>query len=66
MKRAVSLPFRLLARFSKIHMTVSAEYQDRELMEQLLVIAERSCIAANTLCDAVELSVSLEESVMPG
>lgn len=53
------------ARFTKIHMTVSAEYQDREQMEKLLAVSERSCIAANTLRDAVELSVSLEESVMP-
>ena len=52
-------------RFSKIHMTVSGDYQDRELMEKLITISERSCIAANTLHGAVELSVSLEESVTP-
>jgi len=51
------------ARFSKIHMTVSADYQDRALMKKLVTIAERSCIAANTLAGAVELSISLEESV---
>ena len=51
------------ARFSKIHMTVSADYHDRALMEKLVTIAERSCIAANTLAGAVELSVLLEESV---
>ena len=51
------------ARFSQIHMTVSADYQDRELMEKLVTISERSCIAANTLKGAVELSVSLAEKV---
>ena len=32
-------------------------------MEKLVTIAERSCIAANTMASAVDLSISLEESV---
>ena len=47
------------ARFSKIEIRVSAQYEDRELMEKLLIISERGCIAANTLNGSVELSVSL-------
>ena len=46
-------------------MTVSADYDDRALMEKLVTISERSCIAANTLNGAVELSVSLEGSPTP-
>jgi putative redox protein len=41
---------------------VSAQYQDRELMEKLLIIAERGCIIANTLKNEVELSVSLRST----
>ena len=49
------------ARFSKIEISVSAQYEDRALMEKLLIISERGCIAANTLKDSVELSVSLSD-----
>ena len=50
------------ARFSKIHIRVSAQYDDRKQMEKLLIIAERGCIIVNTLKDAVELSVSLSDT----
>ncbi|MHC4842115.1 MAG: OsmC family protein [Planctomycetota bacterium] len=50
------------ARFSKIEISVSAEYEDRALMEKLLIISERGCIAANTVKDSVELSVSLSDT----
>ena len=50
------------ARFSKIEVEVSAQYQDRGLMEKLLIIAERGCIIANTLKYEVELSVSLSST----
>ena len=50
------------ARFSKIEVEVSAQYQDRGLMEKLLIIAERGCIIANTLKNEVELSVSLRST----
>ena len=44
-------------RFSGIHMRVSA-VADSEQLEKLVTIADRACIAANTLRGAVELSVS--------
>ena len=47
------------SRFSAIEMNVSAEYSDRDQMEKLITIAERGCIAANTLRAAVALSVKL-------
>jgi len=47
------------ARFSKIEIAVSAQHEDIELREKLLIIAERGCIIVNTLKDSVELSVSL-------
>ena len=50
------------ARFSKIEVEVYAQYEDRELMEKLLIIAERGCIIANTLKNEVELSVSLSST----
>jgi len=50
------------ARFSKIEVEVSAQYQNRRLMEKLLIIAERGCIIANTLKNEVELSVSLSRT----
>ena len=50
------------ARFSKIEVEVSAQYQDRGLMGKLLIIAERGCIIANALKNEVELSVSLSST----
>ena len=48
--------------FTRIHMTVAADYQDQELMEKLITISERSCIVANTLKGSVELSISAERN----
>ena len=50
------------ARFASIALSVSADYEDRALMEKLLIISERGCIVANTLKDSVELSVSLSDA----
>jgi len=47
-------------RFSAIEMKVSASYADRPLMEKLVTIAERGCINANTLKNAVELKIVVE------
>ncbi len=47
------------ARFTAIRMTVSAQCDPREELEKLVTIAERGCIAANTLRTAVELSVKV-------
>jgi putative redox protein len=51
------------ARFSAIEMTVAAAYEDEELIRKLVTIAERSCIVANTLKDAVDLSVNVRAEV---
>lgn len=45
--------------FTEIELLVSATYQDRAEMEKLLVIAERGCIVANTIKEAVRLKISL-------
>lgn len=42
-----------------IDMTVSATAADRDQLEKLVTISERSCIVANTLKHAVELNVSV-------
>ena len=47
------------ARFSAIDMVVSSDYEDRDTLEKLVTMSERSCIVANTLKSAVELTVSL-------
>ena len=45
------------SRFTAVTMTVTAEAADREQLQKLVTIAERTCIVANTLKDAVALSV---------
>jgi putative redox protein len=45
--------------FSAVEMKISADHNDKEQMEKLITIAERGCIVANTLKDAVELSINL-------
>lgn len=47
-------------RFMAIEMKVSATYDDRPLMEKLVTIAERGCINANTLKNALELKIIVE------
>ncbi len=47
------------ARFRSVDMVVSSAYADRETLGKLLIMCERACIVANTLKDAVELSVRL-------
>jgi len=44
-------------RFTEIEIVVSAEHDDREQFEKLLVIAERGCIAANTMRQAAKFTV---------
>jgi putative redox protein len=46
-------------RFAAIHMEISAQYTDRAEMEKLVTIAERGCIVANTLKNAVELTLAV-------
>ena len=47
------------ARFSSIDMVVKSEYADRAEFEKLVLMSERACIVANTLKDAVDLTVSV-------
>lgn len=46
-------------RYTAISMKVSAQCSAPQELEKLLTIAERGCIASNTLGNAVELSVEL-------
>lgn len=46
-------------RFSAVHLEISAEYADKAEMEKLVTIAERGCIVANTLKNAVDLSLTV-------
>ena len=48
------------ARFEAVRMTISGTYTDRAEMEKLVTIAERGCIVANTLKNAVHLTLNLE------
>ena len=45
------------ARYSAIRMRVSASCEPAEALAKLVQIADRGCIVANTLRDAVELSI---------
>ena len=45
------------ARYTDIHMTVTALCEPADELEKLVTIAERGCIAANTLGKAVNLVV---------
>jgi len=47
-------------RFVAIDATVAADCDDPALLEKLVTIAERSCIVANTLRDALRLQVRVE------
>ena len=44
-------------RFDAVEMIVSGDYDNRQEVEKLVVIAERGCIVANTIKDAVALSI---------
>ncbi len=51
-------------RFVAIEATVTADCDDPELLEKLVTMAERSCIVANTLKDAVVLRVRVDREAM--
>jgi putative redox protein len=51
-------------RFVAIEATVSADCDDPELLEKLVAIAERSCIVANTLKDALDLRVRVDREAI--
>jgi len=48
-------------RMSAFTLSVSADHDDPELMKRLITIAERGCIASNTLSEGSAISVVLEE-----
>ena len=47
------------ARFSAIHMRITAECNSPDLLDKLVRVAERGCIVANTLKAAVELNIEI-------
>jgi putative redox protein len=47
------------ARFTGITLQVSADCEDRDLLEKLVEIAERRCIMVNTLRDKLDLEVRI-------
>jgi len=49
-------------RYEAIEMIVYSSYEDREELKKHITVAERSCIVANTLKDAVALTVRVEEN----
>jgi putative redox protein len=49
------------SRFEAIEMRVVADSDDRQLLEKLVTIAERGCLVANTLRQAVTLTVRVAD-----
>ena len=47
--------------FSSIEVRITAAYSDREQAQKLVTIAERGCITANTLKNAVELRIRIAD-----
>ena len=47
-------------RYTSIDMVVHSGYADRDMFKKLVTISERSCIVANTLKDAVDLTVRID------
>ena len=50
-------------RFSGVELGISADCEDRELLQKLVEIAERGCIMVNTLRGALSLSVRIVSRV---
>jgi putative redox protein len=46
-------------RFSAVELAVTAEYQDRDLFEKLVEIADRGCIMTNTLRGKLDLKIKI-------
>jgi putative redox protein len=46
-------------RFEALHMRVSAQYDDVDLMRKLITMAERGCLVTNTLRSAVAITLEL-------
>jgi putative redox protein len=50
------------ARFGAVEMHISAHYDDVELMEKLVTIAERGCLVANTLKPALPITIHIAQT----
>ena len=50
------------SRFAAIDLAVSAKCNDAALLQKLVTMAERGCIAANTLRDGVKLTVRVAQA----
>lgn len=48
-------------KYESIEMIINSAYEDREMLEKLVTISERSCIVANTLKNAVALTIRVGE-----
>jgi putative redox protein len=46
-------------RFESLHMRVSAQHDDRDLVRKLITLAERGCLVTNTLRGAAVVTVEL-------
>ena len=51
------------AHYTEIEMIVNSDYEDREMLEKLVLIAERGCIVANSIKNAINLNVHAGEKV---
>jgi len=49
------------SRFAAVHMKISTDGTDKALMKKLVTIAERGCLVANTLKQALELTIDVRE-----
>ena len=49
------------SRFAAVHMKISTAGTDKALMKKLVTIAERGCLVANTLKQALELTIDVRE-----
>ena len=49
-------------RFTDIELKISASYNDREMMVKLVMIAERGCLVANSIKNAIQLSFTISRS----
>lgn len=46
-------------RFTDISMKVSGSFRDKDELEKLILIAERGCIVANSIKDAIKLEIGI-------
>ena len=46
-------------RFTEISMRISGSFTEKEAFEKLILIAERGCIVANSIKDAIKLDIAI-------